>query len=454
MLCLWLNVQRGGNLVTQQHLVIFTRFPEPGKAKTRLIPALGPDGAAALAREMTQHTLDWARELAERFPVDVEICFDGGDAQRMATAFGNALPYRPQGDGDLGCRMERAFKEAFSEGAHRAVVIGTDCPEITPELILESFERLATCDLVLGPATDGGYYLIGLRADAPQLFTDIAWGSERVLEQTLRRAEELSLKVSLLKTLSDVDCPDDLPVWHRVRQSLSAPSTTRISVVIPTLNEAANLPQTLGSLRGAEDLEIIVVDGGSNDGTLDIAEREGCRVLRSPPGRALQMNAGARAASSPVLLFLHADTRLAPGFCPAVRSALKEPSVVGGAFRLRIDAPGWLLRILEKAVNIRSRVLKMPYGDQGIFVRRETFQELGGFPMLPIMEDFEFIKRLRRRGRIRIASLPASTSGRRWQELGPWRTTWINQKIIVGYCLGISPDQLAQWYRKGKSSGK
>jgi rSAM/selenodomain-associated transferase 2/rSAM/selenodomain-associated transferase 1 len=454
VLCLRLDVQRGGNFVIQQNLVVFTRFPESGKAKTRLIPAMGPERAAGLAREMTQHTLAWARELAESFPVSVEVRFDGGDAERMAIAFGDGIPYRPQGEGDLGCRMEHAFQEAFSEGSHRAVLIGTDCPEITPELILESLEQLATCDLVLGPASDGGYYLIGLRASAPQLFTEIAWGSERVLEQTLRRADQLSLNVSLLKTLSDVDCPEDLSVWHRVRQSLSAPSTTRISAVIPTFNEAANLPQTLRSLRDAENLEIIVVDGGSNDGTLDIAEREGCRVLRSMPGRAVQMNAGAGVASGSVLLFLHADTRLAPGFCPALRAALQEPGVVGGAFRLRIDAPGWPLRIIEQAAHVRSRALKMPYGDQGIFVRKETFQELGGFAMLPIMEDFEFIQRLRHRGRIRIVPLPASTSGRRWQQFGPWRTTWINQKIIVGYCLGISPDRLAQWYRKGQSDGK
>ncbi len=434
--------------MTRQHLVLFTRFPQPGKVKTRLVPALGPQRAAELAREMTQHTLAWARELAQGFPVSLEIRFDGGDAEQMATTFGNGLPYCPQGEGDLGCRMERALKEAFFQGAGRAVVIGTDCPELTPKLILESFQRLADYDLVLGPAGDGGYYLIGLRADRPQLFADIAWGSERVLEQTLCRADALSLKVSLLETLSDVDRPDDLAVWHRVRQSLSARSTTRISVIIPTLNEAAQLSQTLGSLRCGEDLEIIVVDGGSDDATLEIAEREGCRVLRSPPGLALQMNVAAGAASNPVLLFLHADTRLAPGFCPAVLAALREPGVVGGAFRLRIDAPGWPLRVIERAVNLRSRALQMPYGDQGIFVRKEIFQELGGFAILPIMEDFHFIQRLRRRGRIRIAPLPASTSARRWQELGPWRTTWINQAIILGYCLGMSPQRLARWYHR------
>ena len=114
--------------------------------------------------------------------------------------------------------MDRALAEAFFEGAERIVIIGTDCPEITPELIRESFDRLATSDLVLGPATDGGYYLIGLRRPAPRLFTDIPWGSQRVLEETLGRARELSYDVSLLKQLSDVDRPEDLAVWHRVRR--------------------------------------------------------------------------------------------------------------------------------------------------------------------------------------------------------------------------------------------
>ena len=434
--------------MTARRLVIFTRFPEPHKTKTRLIPALGPEGAAEMQREMTLHTLTRVRELAARYPVSVEVRFEGGDARKMAACFGNDLSYRPQGSGDLGCRMVAAFGEAFREGAERAVIIGTDCPGITPKLVRESFDRLAGCDVVLGPATDGGYYLIGLRRPAPKLFTGIPWGSERVLEDTLLRADELSLKGSLLKTLSDVDRPEDLAVWHRAKQLPAALPDARISVIIPTFNEADYLPHTLNSLRDAENLEVLVVDGGSNDGTAEIAERNGSRVLRSPPGRALQMNAGARAASGSILLFLHADTRLSPGFDSTVLSVLQKPGVVAGAFRLRIGVPGPSLRIVEWAVNIRSRVLQMPYGDQGLFLRKNTFQELGGFALLPIMEDFEFVRRLRRRGRIRIASLAVTTSGRRWQELGPWRTTWINQRVILGYCLGVSPERLSAWYER------
>ena len=478
----------------ERRLTIFTRYPEPGKTKTRLIPALGPEGAAQLQRDMTRHTLALVRELAGTEkgtgtfcaehpagrsgnsclsplprPMSVEVRFEGGDAEKMAACFGNNMSYRPQGPGDLGSRMAAVFVEAFREGADRTVLIGADCPEITPELIRESFERLAACDLVLGPANDGGYYLIGLRRPAPELFSGIAWSSERVFENTLRRADELALDVSLLKTLSDVDRPEDLAVWHRTEKgdrrllperpagcfAQKAPVplpmavwTTRISVIIPTLNEADYLPRALGSLRDAENLEVIVADGGSTDGTSEMAHREGCRVLRSPPGRAAQMNAGAGAASGSILLFLHADTCLPPGFDSAVLAALQEPGAVAGAFRLRIGAPGPSLRLIEQAVDIRSRVLQMPYGDQGIFVLKETFQELGGFAMLPIMEDFEFVRRLRRRGRIRIASLCVTTSGRRWQELGSWRTTWINQKVILGYCLGVSPERLAAWYAR------
>jgi rSAM/selenodomain-associated transferase 2 len=372
----------------------------------------------------------------------------------MTTAFGNGFPYRPQGTGDLGCRMGRAFAEAFSEGVDRAVIIGTDCPEITPELICESFERLATSNLVFGPATDGGYYLIGLRRPAPELFTNIPWGSERVLEETLRLANELSLNVSLLKALSDVDRPEDLPVWQRVQSSCHATVTARISVIVPTLDEAQHLPHALLSLKNAKDIETIVVDGGSTDGTPEIAKRAGCCLLCSPPGRALQMNAGANAASGSILLFLHADTRLPERFDEQVRRALDQRRTtlravpVAGAFRLRIDGPQRSLRLIEWGANFRSRHLQMPYGDQALFLKAETFRTIGGFRELPIMDDFEMVRRLRRLGRIAILPSPVATSARRWQAIGPWRTMWINQEVIAGYYLGVQPDRLAQWYRE------
>lgn len=218
-----------------------------------------------------------------------------------------------------------------------------------------------------------------------------------------------------------------------------------ISIIIPTLNEGANLQETLAPLSRAE---ILVVDGGSSDRTVAIAAAFGAKVVKSLPGRSRQMNAGASVASGEILLFLHADTRLPDGFADAVREILAEPGTIAGAFRLRIEGDLAGLRWVERGVNWRSRYLQFPYGDQGLFLRADTFAKIGGFPDLPIMEDFELVRRLRRLGRVAIAATAIQTSGRRWQKLGVVKTTLINQIVIAGYLLGVSPDRLAQWYRQ------
>ncbi len=207
-----------GIMPVDRHLIIFTRYPEAHKTKTRLIPALGPEGAAALQYEMTLHTLRWAGRLRSDLGLSVEVRFEGGDEARMRDRFGNGFSYRPQGPGDLGCRMARAVQEGCRSGAQRTVIIGTDCPDISPQLVLTAFDRLITHDLVLGPAADGGYYLIGLRRPDSDLFSDIDWGTGRVFFDTLVRAKQLSLSVFQLETLRDVDRPEDIAVWHRARK--------------------------------------------------------------------------------------------------------------------------------------------------------------------------------------------------------------------------------------------
>lgn len=432
----------------RQHLIIFTRYPQPGRTKTRLIPAVGSEGAAALQRDMTRHVIGIARQCEERSGVSIEVRFEGGDATQMESAFGSGLLYREQGPGDLGDRLQRAFADASGGGAERIIAIGADCPEITGQLLEDAFQRLTSRDLVIGPASDGGYYLIGLRRPEHALFADVSWGEKQVLEQTLCRARQLSMTTDQLEMLSDVDRPEDLSVWQRVKCRADSPAPCpELSVVIPTLNEAGQLPHTLAQIWRARNIEVIVVDGGSQDGTLEIAERAGCRVLCSAPGRAQQLNTGAESASGEILLFVHADTRLPQAFESGVRSALSESGVVAGAFRLRIDSPGLSMRLIEQAVNIRSRLFQMPYGDQCIFVRKQLFSQLGGFPLLPIMDDYEFVRRVRRHGKVRVVPSSVITSGRRWQRLGPWRTTWINQKVILGYHLGLAPERLATSYR-------
>ncbi len=189
------------------YLIIFTRYPEPGVTKTRLIPALGEVGAATLQRQMIEQTLTTARLVC---PSTIAIWFTGGSEAQMQAWLGDDLKYHPQSSGDLGDRMATAFQVTFAQGADRAVIIGTDCPALTPDAIAKAFELLDTFDLVLGPAMDGGYYLMGLNQFHPALFAGIAWSTDQVLSQTVTIAETLSLTTAYLAPLTDIDRPEDL----------------------------------------------------------------------------------------------------------------------------------------------------------------------------------------------------------------------------------------------------
>ncbi len=435
----------------RQRLILFTRYPEPGKTKTRLIPALGDGGAAELHHWMAVRTLAQARRFLAQKTVSAEVRFDGGTRTLMRKWLGPDLPCRLQGEGHLGSRMARAFEEAFAAGMQKVVIVGTDCPGLTARDIEEAFYEVQRKDVVLGPATDGGYYLIALgreiSSDAiPQLFSGIAWGTGEVLSQTVKTAEGLGLAVALLEPLADVDRPEDLSLWEMEGAGIFPPG--RISVIIPALNEAEGIEATLREAERGSNLEIIVADGQSQDGTEQIARSRGAIVLTTPTGRASQMNAGAALATGDILLFLHADTRLPLGFDVLIRQALAQPNTVGGAFELSIDAPFPGLRRIERLANWRSRRLHLPYGDQGIFMRADVFWGLGGFPDLAIMEDFEMARRLGRRGNIAIVPEPVVTSARRWLARGVGRTTLINQMVIAAYYLGVPPARIARWYRR------
>jgi hypothetical protein len=436
------------SLNSHEQLVIFTRYPEPGITKTRLIPVLGPEGAAAVQRQMTEHLLDSVCRLVRTRPLAVEIRFAGGDVRLMQAWLGSNFLYAAQGDGELDKRMTAALAAAFDAGAEAAVIIGTDIPGITAGIIGRAFDALKEKDAVFGPAADGGYYLVGLRKGAfgralPTLFTGMPWGTNRVLGLSLERAAERMLSVALLDALEDVDRPEDLAVWERF-------AGPRISVVIPTLNEAANISETVRRAQNARNVEVIVVDGGSRDDTADIAGRLGALVLAAEASRARQMNVGAAAATGNILLFLHADTRLPEGYDGLVRGALSQPDTAAGAFALGIDSPLPSLRIMEHVANWRSRFLQKPYGDQAIFLAAETYRTIGGYPDLPIMEDFELARRLKKKGRIIVLPASVTTSARRWLHVGVWKTWFVNQATITAYLLGIAPGTIARFYHREK----
>ncbi len=224
-------------------------------------------------------------------------------------------------------------------------------------------------------------------------------------------------------------------------------SADSISIIIPTLNEERVIGETLCGLDGSDIAEIIVVDGGSEDATVEIAMAAGTRVLRERANRGRQQNAGAAHASGDILLFLHADTSLPRGFECQVRETLSGVRVCAGAFRFGTDQGGWRMRVVEWMVDLRSRLIELPYGDQAIFLRTETFRGLGGFAEIPLMEDLDLVRRLKRVGRVALADGTAVTSARRWKQEGFLRLTWTHQLCILGYYLGVRLDRLAHLRR-------
>jgi rSAM/selenodomain-associated transferase 2 len=219
-----------------------------------------------------------------------------------------------------------------------------------------------------------------------------------------------------------------------------------LSIIIPTLNEELMIAEVLK--RIGTGVEIIVVDGGSVDKTREIAQELGAKIIISKnKGRAVQMNLGAKIARGDILLFLHGDTLLPLNYQEQIINTLSQSGIIAGAFELKITGEEKSLRLVEKLVNWRSHFFSLPYGDQGIFLKASVFEDLDGFPDLPIMEDFELIQRLKKIGKIGIVTAAVTTSGRRWQKLGVWKTTLINQLVILGYYLQIPPQVLKKFYR-------
>ncbi len=227
-----------------------------------------------------------------------------------------------------------------------------------------------------------------------------------------------------------------------------------IALIVPVLDEARILPQLIVALRGlAGDAELIVVDGGSRDGTreglLEAAHDGAFRILDAPRGRASQMNAGARASRAPILLFLHADTQLPDDAFARIEQAVAR-GAVGGCFRLRIASRDPRLRLAARIINLRSRLLPSASGDQAIFVERRAFQRIGGFRDLALCEDLDLVGRLRPLGRFALVDAAVETSARRWEAHGITRTIALMWALRLGYHLGIDPARLQRLYGEAR----
>jgi rSAM/selenodomain-associated transferase 2 len=230
--------------------------------------------------------------------------------------------------------------------------------------------------------------------------------------------------------------------------TLAAPA---ISIIIPVLHETERINETIALLRGSDygrEAEIIAVDGDAAGSTISVISDGSVRRIISARGRAVQMNRGAEAASGDILLFLHADTLLPPHALSLIRRAMKDGRSVAGAFDLGFDTKRTIFRVTEKYVFLRTRLTKIPFGDQAIFIRRDYFRNLGGYREIPVMEDVDLMKRIRKKGdRIRIIPVKVSTSPRRYEREGILSCTFRNWVLQALFAMGVPPERLAKRYR-------
>ena len=220
-----------------------------------------------------------------------------------------------------------------------------------------------------------------------------------------------------------------------------------LSIVIPVLNDTDPLQRLLTTIPADPLVDIVIVNGGAPDERLTaVCHRSDVRLLTSAPGRGCQMNVGASAAAGRWIVFLHADTRLPPQWSDEIRQAGADPNVVGGSFRFRLDSSAWQARLIERAVDRRVRWLDLAYGDQALFVRRDVFDAIGGYREWPLMEDVDFVRRLRQAGKLYHSPNPVLTSARRWERDGWWRRSAKNVMLQALFFAGVAPERLANWY--------
>ena len=417
------------------------KAPVAGRVKTRLEPVFTPEECVEIQAALIERTVRWALEVA---PDAAFIAFDDG------WFWSAGVELIPQSGGHLGERLAAATAQVFERHAGPLLVVGVDT-RLTAAHAEAALARLAGgADVVFGPALDGGYYLVALARPAPELFAidPDAWGGPDVLELSLGAARAAGLAAALLDPERDLDTPadadaliDDPELGPLLRRGL-------ISVVVPALDEAAALPALLHHLAGLDGrFEVIVADGGSRDGTPELAAAHPAapRVLSVAGGRAAQANAGAAAAHGDPIVFLHADTRLPA----AAHRLLSESPADGGNFAIRFDGGDRFSRLLGAWYAVQRR-LGVYYGDSAMWVRRRTFEALGGFRPLPIMDDYDLARRLEKGFRTACLPGPAITSARRWRALGVPRTvlSWVVIRWL--FLAGVPAERLARLYRRAR----
>ncbi len=446
-------------------VVIMAKDPTVAPVKTRLRATAGEDAAEDLYRAFIRDEIGALREAGLDAVVSL---FPPGDGAAFREWLGTPVTTLPQNGADLGQRIISSLTEAMERTDGPVVTITSDVPDLPLDHVREAMARLEEVDAVLASSSDGGFHLIGLRRDAlsTDLFEGVPWSTGEAMAVVMGRLEDRGLSVAQVPPWYDVDDGDDLEALSArlVSEESRAPRTLQVlegwtpqqtpdpwlSVVVPVLHEEEGIDRTLEhtiSIGRPGEMEVIVVDGDPEGSTLAAIRRDDVTGLTAQRGRGVQMNAGAARARGEVVLFLHADTLLPEGAPDLIRNALSRGGSDVGAFEVSYGEGGLVRRMMGKLGNFRARLRRVPYGEHGIFMTREAYQELGGFPDVPIMEDVEMMLRVKRSGReVVFVDRPVTTSVRRFQRVGFWRTNARNMAMLWLHRFGLPPEKLAMFY--------
>lgn len=421
-------------------VMAFLKAPRLNLVKTRLAGEIGAERALDVYRGMVERQL---RQIPRGWTV--EIHFSPENAQEeMKSWLGSNYSYVAQTGEDFGARLKNGFANAFANGRTHVLAIPGDCPELDTATLFEVMTRLHRADLVLGPANDGGLYLVALRRAAGELFERIPWGTPNVLSLVLARAKISGISRELLAPKDDID---DAGTYHGYLQRIvNESSGERIGIVISALNHAATIGPVIDAARQSFLYSpLVVVDGDSADDTAKIAAARGAQVVSAARSRGRQRRIGATAvAAADWLLFLHADCVL-PGNAQAlVAEFIEQPRAQIATFRLQFDSPNPFLRTCAWFTRLSTPWTR--FGNQGILIRRAFYEALGGFPDWALFEDVELLRRARAVTPIHVLRGVMTTAAHRFHERGSVRALWLNARLLARWRTGSSANELAERY--------
>ena len=438
--------------------IVFTRIPVENKTKTRLLPYYTGKQCVGLHTAMLKDMAETIKKLDASIKTYIYYLPEG-DLSILKNIFGDEAEYREQIGDSLGDKMYNAISEVLSEGTEMVSLCGTDIPELSSADVEKSFELLLRNDTVLFPTADGGYYLVGMKKANKDIFDIEGYGGNTVFEKTLAKIEDLGLSLGVGAIHRDIDTKEDIKAYYErmytdenFRKTHTArflKKNKKIAIIIPTYNEeetVESLQNQLENLRGR--CEIVFVDGGSRDKTVELIDTSKYRLLHSKKGRNNQMNLGAESVEADILFFLHCDSILPPNPLEEILDLMEKYRA--GCFGIAFKSFSPLMFICRYISNHRVFDRKVMFGDQGIIIDRDLFMEIGMYPDLPIMEDYQLSLTLKEKGiKLGMAKHRIYTSARRFKG-GPIRKLklmWKMNRLRAKYRRGVDIEEISAMYK-------